>query len=184
MNDSAASKVSLLSDVEIPREVPINKHRFMDYFKGFEKVSAVKEIFGTDTEKVLSGLEVEFFSSRLGYMGVSDEDGHLFVSADYLKNGDSLGIYLDVIHELVHVKQFREGKELFDETYEYADRPTELEAYRIAVKEARRLGMGNDEIFEYLKVTWLEEKEVRRLAENLGVTLPKTQVKGRNARVH
>ena len=145
---------------------------------------AVKEIFGTDTEKVLSGLEVEFFSSRFGYMGVSDEDGHLFVSADYLKNGDSLGIYLDVIHELVHVKQFREGKELFDETYEYADRPTELEAYRIAVKEARRLGMGNDEIFEYLKVTWLEEKEVRRLAENVGVTLPKTQVKGRNARVH
>jgi hypothetical protein len=82
------------------------------------------------------------------------------------------------------VKQFREGKELFDETYEYADRPTELEAYRIAVKEARRLGMGNDEIFEYLKVTWLDENEVRRLAENLGVTLPKTQVKGRNARVH
>jgi hypothetical protein len=183
MNDSATSKVALSSGVEIPRNVPINKHRFMDYFKGFDKVNTVKEIFGIDTEKVLSGLEVEFFSSRFGYMGVSDEDGHLFVSADYLKNGDSLGIYLDVIHELVHVKQFREGRQLFDETYEYADRPTELEAYRIAVQEARRLGMSNDEIFGYLKVTWLDESEVRRLAENVGVTLPQTQVKGRNARI-
>jgi hypothetical protein len=58
-----------------------------------------------------------------------------------------------------------------------------LEAYRIAVKEARRLGMTNDEIFEYLKVTWLDEGEVRRLAKNVGVTPPQTQVRGRNARV-
>ena len=182
MADSVAVQSSL-SNVEIPRSVPINKHRFGDYFKGFERVAAVREIFGNDTEKVLSEVEVEFFSSRFGYMGVSDEDGHLFVSSDYLKNGDSVGIYLDVIHELVHVRQFREGKELFDETYDYSDRPTELEAYRIAVKEARRLGMTYDEIFEYLKVTWLDEGEVRRLAKNVGVTAPQKQVRGRDARV-
>lgn len=182
MADSVAVQSSL-SNVEIPRNVPINKHRFGDYFKGFERVAAVREVFGKDTEKILSELQVEFFSSRFGYMGVSDEDGHLFVSADYLKNGDSVGIYLDVIHELVHVKQFREGKELFDETYNYSDRPTELEAYRIAVKEARRLGMSNDEIFEYLKVTWLDEGEVRRLAKNIGVALPQTKVTGRDVRM-
>jgi hypothetical protein len=182
MADQVAVKTSL-SNVNITKKVPLNLHRFSDYFNGFEKVAAVREIFGKDTERILSELQVEFFSSRFGYMGVSDEDGHLFVSADYLKNGDSLSIYLDVIHELVHVKQFREGKELFDETYEYADRPTELDAYRIAVKEARRLGMSNDEIFEYLKVTWLDEGEVRRLAKNVGVTPPETHVLGRDARV-
>jgi hypothetical protein len=45
-----------LPNVQIPREVPIVKHHFIDYFKGFEKVPAVREIFGNATEKVLSEL--------------------------------------------------------------------------------------------------------------------------------
>jgi len=158
-----------LPDVQIPNDVPIIKYAFLDYFKGFEAVGAVREIFGDQTGNVLSELQVEFFGTRFGYMGVSDEDGHLFVSANYLKQGDARSIYLDVVHELVHVRQFREGKALFDETYEYVDRPTELEAYKHTVKEARRLGMSDDEIFDYLKVTWLNDQEVRRLAENLKV---------------
>jgi hypothetical protein len=76
------------------------------------------------------------------------------------------------VHELVHVRQFREGKPLFDETFEYHDRPTELEAYAHAVKEARRLGMSDAELYEYLKVTWMSEDEVRKLARNLGVKIP------------
>ena len=129
----------------------------------------VHEIFGNETDRVLAALKVEFSGGRFGYMGTSDEDGHLIISAHYLKEGDSRSIYLDVIHELVHVRQFREGRQLFDESYEYADRPTELEAYRHALKEARRLGMSDDEIFEYLKVTWLDEDQVGRLARNIGV---------------
>lgn len=158
-----------LSLVDIPRKVPVVKHRFLDYFKGFETVPAVREIFGNETENVLSNLEVEFSGSRSGYMGVSNEDGHMFINANYLRKGDKLSIYLDVIHELVHVKQFREGRELFDESYAYIDRPTELEAYKHALKEARRLGMTDNQIFDYLKVTWLESEEVERLAVNLNV---------------
>ena len=170
-------------DVEIPRQVPTTKHRFLEYFKGFEKLEAVKETFGDETDKILRNLEVEFFGSKFGYMGVSDEDGHILASADYLKNGKQRDIYLDVIHELVHVKQFKEGKELFDESYEYAERPTELEAYRHTVKEARRLGMKDDEIFEYLKVTWLSDSEVKQLAKNLGVSVPQKSGRGRRARI-
>jgi hypothetical protein len=173
-----------LPNVVVPGEVPIVKYDFLDYFKGFEKVPAVREIFGNTTDKVLSELKVEFFSARIGYMGVSDEDGHLIVSASYLKEGDRRSIYLDVIHELVHVKQFREGKQLFDESYEYFERPTELDAYRHAVKEARRLGMSDDEIFEYLKVMWLDEDEVRRLAENIGIDVPQKSGPGRGVRIH
>lgn len=164
---------STIPDVVIPSEVPIAILRFTDYFKGFEKLPAIREIFGPETEKVLSELKVEFFSSKFGYMGVSDEDGHLIVSAYYLRNGDPTSKYLDVVHELVHVRQYREGKALFDETYEYHERPTELEAYIHAVKEARRLGMSDQQIFEYLKVDWMEEEEVRKLARNIGVTPPR-----------
>ena len=162
-----------VSSVGIPTEVPIALHVFTDYFKGFEKVAAVRSIFSEETENVLGNLKVEFFSSKFGYMGVSDEDGHLIVSAYYLRQGEFVSKYLDVIHELVHVRQFKEGKPLFDENYEYHNRPTELEAYKLAVDEGRRLGLSDKELFDYLKVDWMEEDEVRKLAKNLGIRTPR-----------
>jgi len=106
-------------------------------------------------------------------MGVSDQDGHILISAHYLKNGDERDLYLDIIHELVHVKQFLEGKELFENRWEYVDRPTEIEAYRHAVKEARRLGMTDKEIYLYLKTEWMSEDDLKRLAEATGVKISK-----------
>jgi len=155
--------------VEINRDVKVTLHRFTDHFKGFEKVQAVREIFGDKTEEVLRNLKVEFYSSRRGYMGVSDQDGHILMSAHYLKNGNERDIYLDIIHELVHVKQFLEGKELFENRWEYVDRPTEVDAYRQAVKEARRLGMTDKEIYQYLETEWMSEEDLKRLAEAVGV---------------
>jgi len=155
--------------VQIPTRVPIALHDFTDFFKGFDEIPAVRSIFGDGTGKVLRSLKVEFFSSKFGYMGVSDEDGHLIVSAYYLREGEPVSKYLDVIHELVHVRQFMEGKPLFDENYEYHNRPTELEAYKLAIAEGRRLGMSDKELFDYLKVDWMDDEEVRKLAKNLGL---------------
>jgi hypothetical protein len=157
--------------VQIKREVKIILHRFTDYFIDFEKVQAVREIFGDETEKVLSDLKVEFCSRR-GYMGVNDQDGHIIVNADYLKNGKERDLYLDIIHELVHVKQFFDGRELFDDAWEYVDRPTEIEAYRNTVNEARKQGMSDEEIYEYLRIERMSVEELRRLATSVGVTLP------------
>lgn len=182
MKEVAKKKEPTLPDVEIPGNVPIAMHDFTGYFKGFQKLPAVREIFGPETDKVLAELKVEFFSSKFGYMGVSDEDGHLIVSAYYLRDGDPVSKYLDVVHELVHVRQFREGELLFDESYEYHERPTELEAYRHAVREARRLGMSDAEIFEYLKVDWMTEDEVRKLARKLDVKPPPKRIQGERVR--
>jgi len=155
--------------VEINRDVKITLHRFTDHFKGFEKIEAVREIFGDETEKILNNLKVEFYSSRRGYMGVSDQDGHILISAHYLRNGDERDLYLDIIHELVHVKQFLDGKELFENRWEYVDRPTEIEAYLQAVKEARRIGMTDKQIYRYLKTEWMSEEDLKRLADAVGV---------------
>jgi hypothetical protein len=112
---------------------------------------------------------VEFAGMR-GYMGVSNEDGHLLVSALYLRDGNIVDIYLDVIHELVHVKQkVLEGKELFDDRFSYVERPTELEAYRFAVEEAKRLGLSDEEIFRYLKTEWMSDREMKRLAKAMKI---------------
>jgi len=154
--------------VEIVRNVPVTTHPFTDYFKGFEKVEAVRKIFGEKTEEVLRNLRVEF-GGRWGYMGVSDVDGHLLISARYMKEGDIVDIYLDIIHELVHVRQFMEGKKLFDDNFSYVRRPTEVEAYRLAVEEAKRLGLSDERICEYLKTEWMSNRDLERLAEAVNV---------------
>lgn len=140
---------------------------FAEYFRGFEKVEAVKRIFGEKTEEVLRNLKVEF--TWAGYMGVNPSNGHIMVNSNYLNNGNAVDVYLDVIHELVHVKQCMEGKELFDSRYGYTERPTEVEAYRNAVEEARRLGLKDERICLYLKTEWMSDSDLRRLAKTLGV---------------
>lgn len=148
---------------------PFNKH-----FKGFEKIEAVTRIFGEKTEDVLCNLRVEFTGGR-GYMGVSDLDGHLIISAHYLKKGEIIDIYLDIIHELVHVKQFMEGKALFDRRYNYIERPTEVEAYRYVVEEARNLKLSEMRIFEHLKTEWLKTSDLKKLAKTLNVKAETTK---------
>jgi hypothetical protein len=167
-----------VSGVKIIRQVPTSKRgsktrrRFVKYFIGFEAVPAVREIFGQETDQVLTSLRVEFLNARSDYIWVSNKDGHLIANANYLKTGETRAIYLDLIHELVHVKQFKDGRKLsvdLGKRFEYVERPTELEAYRHTIREARRLGMTDEEIIDYLNVTWLDEEEVGRLARHLGV---------------
>ncbi|HVP40479.1 MAG TPA: hypothetical protein VMS95_00825 [Candidatus Krumholzibacteriaceae bacterium] len=154
--------------VKITREVPVTTYPFTDYFKGFERIEAVRKIFGEKTESVLQNLRVEFAGMR-SYMGVSNVDGHILMSARYLKDGDIMDIYLDIIHELVHVRQFNEGKELFDDNFSYTERPTEIEAYRVAVEEARNLGLSEERICEYLRTEWMADDEFKQLAKAVGV---------------
>lgn len=143
-------------------------YSFAEYFKGVEKVEAIRRIFGEKTEEVLKNLKVEF-TWLPGYMFVDSGDGHIVISSRYLRNGDRVDIYLDLIHELVHVRQFMEGKQLFDSHYGYTDRPTEVEAYRYAVQEARRLGLSDERICQYLKTEWMSDEDFKRLAEHVDV---------------
>jgi len=57
-----------------------------------------------------------------------------------------------------------------------------LEAYTHAIKEARRLGMSDPEIFDYLKVDWMSDNEVRKLARNIGVQPPPKRGDGERVR--
>jgi hypothetical protein len=148
--------------------------QFTDIFKGFEKVEAVKRIFGEKTPEVLRNLKVEFI--WFGYMGVDNNDGHLMVNGRYLKSGDRTDIYLDVVHELCHVKQWMDGRELFDPNFDYVDRPTEVEAYRYTVQEAKRLGLDDKRILQYLKTEWMSEHDLKRLMRNMGVNLAEISI--------
>jgi hypothetical protein len=155
--------------VRIQRDAPTKLYPFLRFFRGFQQVGAVQTLFGKATSKVLRNLKVEFFSARFGYMGTSDVDGHIIISSRYLKTGDFRDVYLDLVHELCHVNQFRHHKRLFYPKLSYVDAPSEIEAYKFTVEEGRRIGMTDHELMEYLKVQWISPAEHRRLARHVGI---------------
>lgn len=155
--------------VSIQREVPTKLYPFGRFFRGFARNPAVRELFGARTAEVLRRQKVEFFSSRFGYMGTSDVDGHILVSTHHLKRSDFRTVYLDLIHELCHVKQFRDGRRLFYPRLRYMEAPSEVEAYAFTVKEGLRIGMTNAQLVEYLKVEWVSRAEYMGLARRLGL---------------
>jgi hypothetical protein len=131
-----------------------------DYFKGFENVGAVRKVFGEKTDSILHNLKVGFISNRRMYMGIRDSDGNIAVGTFHLKHSDKRTLYLDIVHELFHVKQFMENKKYLRTEHQkfmgdrslYYVSPIEVPAYKHTVKEAKRIGMSFNEIAEYLKM--------------------------------
>jgi hypothetical protein len=160
-----------IGKVKINRDVKLPTYPFTRIFKGFGRVKAIRRVFGKDTTKVLSRLRVALYSSKWGgYMWIDDKNKCLVCNIDYLRTADKRYLYLDIIHELVHIKQMLEGKELFDENYAYTNRPTEKEAYNTAVDEAKRLGMSKKEIIDYLEVEWISKKEFQKFLKRFDLS--------------
>ena len=159
-----------MNAVKINRALQDGTYRLEEIFEGLKDVDVLLQIFGTKIEldDVFSRTKV-MVDQHGHYMHVKNEDATIVIGTDHLKKSDKVVLYLDIVHELVHVKQQRQGLDLYDKSYPYVDRPTEIEAYAIAAEEAKRLGMKGDEIFDYLHVEWITPEEHRRLAANIGL---------------
>ena len=129
-----------------------------DIFAGPEEIEGVIE----KTRVVVADMPHEMF--------VSNDDGSITIGLAHLCQASDQFLYLDIIHELCHVKQQMEGRNLYDRSKAYVDRETEIEAYRVTVREARRIGLNDEEIANYLRVSWITQKEHQRLIRALGVT--------------
>ncbi|MGC2289086.1 MAG: hypothetical protein WA688_04440 [Thermoplasmata archaeon] len=167
--------------VRIERDAPTKLYPFTRFFRGFEELSAIQKLFGKSTAKVLRDLKVEFFSARFGYMGTSDVDGHLIISSRYLKTGEFRDVYLDIVHELCHVNQYRHHKPLFYPKLSYVDAPSEIEAYTFCVTEGKRIGMSDKALSDYLMVQWISPAEHRRLVRHVGLLARKPRRKARRS---
>ncbi len=179
--------ISLVRQLELPVEIIRNVPAptlfpFTKFFKSFEKVEAVRRTFGDETEKILTDLKVEFLSSRFAYMAVSHRDAHVIVSTWHLKHSDFRTLYLDLIHELFHVGQFRGERAFFLNGYErlirnplsYFRNPIEIPAYKHTVVEAWRIGMSYDEIASYLEIPWAPPRENTKFLKTLGLKATRT----------
>jgi hypothetical protein len=106
-----------------------------------------------------------------GFRMVETSKDVIVVSRSHLANSPRMDVYLDIIHEFMHILQRKQGREIWpDRRIPYADRPTEVEAYAFSVAEARRLGVPDSYLRQYLHVTWIRKAEYRRLLRNVGVT--------------
>ena len=155
---------------EVNRKETEGEFPLSHIFIGLDDSDVVQSLFGgkASTARILRTLRVKLDES-VEYMYVNEANGEVVVSGEYLRSAREELLYLDIIHELVHVRQHREGRDLFDSKFSYVDRPTELEAYRITLDEARKIGMTEKEIEDYLYVEWISKGEHKRLAETLGV---------------
>jgi len=152
------------------RTLPEGNYNLRDVFFGLDDVEPlIKSVGDAATLRQILDRTRVTLKDEDGYMYVNDEDGSLVVGLEYLRSGEEAHLYLDVIHELVHVKQFLQGRNLFDNRYSYVDRPTEIEAYRCCVEEGRKLGMSERALAEYLYVEWITAADHRRLLKTLRV---------------
>jgi hypothetical protein len=105
-----------------------------------------------------------------GFRMVESEEDEIVVARPHLAKSPTMDVYLDVIHEFLHILQRRQGRELWPgPKFPYADRPTEVEAYSFSIAEARRLGVTDSYLREYLRVFWMTKREYHRLMRNVGV---------------
>ncbi len=152
----------------VVRTLPLGEHEYRALLPRLRESPASLRIESpaTPLESLLDNARVRI-EQRKGYVWVDDDVPAIILVEDYYKRGRALDLYLDLIHELTHLRQLAEGRNLWDETRPYVERTTEIEAYAVAVEEGFRLGMTEPQIIRHLSNPWMTENDVRGLRENI-----------------
>lgn len=185
MSKPSRSKPAPPPGFQIVRSVAPGRHRLLQVFPGLDQLTAFRRY--PVSEKARQNLarrtEVEIIPRPGEFMYVAphalpkDADPRwkpivsatdcIVIGDEHLKRSPEMVLFLDIIHEIIHLLQRQNGRELWDDDYSYVDRPTELEAYAFTMGEARRLGAMPAFLREYLKVEWTTSAQHRRLLLNL-----------------
>jgi len=125
------------------------------------------ETSNTHFGPLVDGAIVRIKNKKRGYCYVDVNVPAVTVNEYYYLNGNDLDLYLDLAHELTHLRQHLEGENIWEHSIDYVDRPTEIEGYAVAVEEGRRLGMAEEDILKHLSNPWMSEEEVARLLNSI-----------------
>lgn len=154
----------------INRRLKPGLYRLEDVFPDIRTYDVLPAIFA-DAEEiagVMANTRVNVVDGP-NEMFVDNDDGTITIGLTHLGSSSDEILYLDIVHELCHVKQHLQGRNLYDENKAYVDRETEIEAYELTLREARRIGLSDDAIYDYLRVAWITPSEHKRLARRLNV---------------
>ena len=155
----------------INRLLEAGQYRLAEVFPDIGACGILRTVFADveEIDRVIAYTRV-FVVDRPREMFVDNDDGSVTIGLAHLRSASDEFLYLDIIHELCHVKQHLQGRNLYDRSKAYVDRETEIEAYQVTVQEARSIGLDDETISNYLCVAWITPEEHKRLVHRLDVT--------------
>jgi hypothetical protein len=173
----------------VARETPVGRHPLLEVFPGLESLPLAKrlepnarkraklfretcvEVVDQDMWMYVAPSEMPDFARRRRRWKpvVSPDTDCIVVGKGHLAESPALMLFMDIYHELCHVRQRAGGANLWEPGVSYVKRWTEVEAYRLVIDEARSLGVSNDFLREYLKVEWISATEHAELLGEFGI---------------
>ena len=152
----------------VRRDLPPGLHRYLELFPRADESPGLHRI-EPDAKKrgALLREALVNINPGPGFAYIDVEMPCIVLAEEYYRTGTDLDLYLDLLHELTHIRQHHEGFDLWDERFAYVDRITEVEGYAVAVEEGRRLGMGAHEVTAHLTNPWMSADDVRKLEQNI-----------------
>jgi hypothetical protein len=172
----------------VDRAIGVGRHPLLEAFPGLDQLPAARRLVRDKTgrTKLFGSTAVEIVDQDLWmYVApkempktfrrrwkpvVSANADCIVIGASHIRESPELMLFMDIFHELCHVIQRQGGAELWPPGLTYVERWTEIEGYRFVVDEARRIGVGDAYLREYLRVDWISEEEHRTLLGALGVS--------------
>ncbi len=150
--------------IQISRNLEIGRYGITEIIGGLENSVALNTIYGSTLKEILITTYVDVIS-KPSQIWVDRETKRITINKDYLFETKWEILHLDFIHEMIHIWQISEGKNVFDRSVSYVDKPTEIEAYRYTIEDAKRIGFSRIDIVDYLKVRWITDEEHSRLVK-------------------
>lgn len=161
-------RIDLPPFARVERGLAAGLHRYLAVLPGAAQSPGIRRIEPDPArqKRLLDEARVKI-QPGAGFAYVDVEVPCIVLAEQYYRTGTDLDVYLDMLHELAHIRQHHEGKDLWDERFAYVDRPTEIEGYAVAVEEGRRLGMTDEEVIAHLSNPWMDDEDVRRLEQHV-----------------
>lgn len=171
----------------VAREIPPGRHPILAVFPGLDALPPAKRLEPdrAKRERLFQDTCVEVVDADMwmyvapwdvppSFRGrwkpvVSPGSDCIVVGKGHLHDSPALMLFMDIYHELCHVRQRQGGANLWEPGVSYVKRWTEVEAYRFVVKEARALGVSDEFLRDYLLVEWITAKEHRELLAEMSV---------------
>ncbi len=185
------------AEFEIARGLPVGRHPLLAVFPGLDRLPLASKLAEDPAERAQLFAETSIevvdqdmwmyvapqamppFARRRGWKPViTPEHDCVVVGVGHLRESAAMILYLDIFHELRHVVQRRHGANLWEPGVSYVERATEIDAYRLVIAEAQRLGVEASYLREYLKVEWITQAEHLQLLQAVGVPPPAPTRKG------
>ncbi len=172
----------------VQREIALGRHPLLDAFPGLDRLDTATrhepdakkraklhrdthvEIVPEDVWMYVAPHEVPAEARGQWKPVLAQGADCIVIGEGHLRQSPALILFLDIFHELCHIRQRHDGAELWDQRYTYVTRPTEVEAYKFVVDEARLLGVKDAILCDYLKVEWIDDKEFKQLLRTMGVS--------------